>query len=94
MQDPKGPQRTHAETEKHAQEALANQLNSKKDYIVHGIKGTFMVWFTGALQLRSWNRHRLYAWRFVGRSEVATDSMVQCKVHWKGLQYKWTGFSC
>ena len=43
MQDPKGPQTTHAETEKHAQEALTNQLNSKKDYIVRGIKGP--SWF-------------------------------------------------
>ena len=43
MQDPKGPQRTRAETEKHAREALANQLNNKKDYIVHGIKGP--SWF-------------------------------------------------
>lgn len=43
MQDPKGPQRTRAETEKHAREALANQLNYKKDYIVHGIKGP--SWF-------------------------------------------------
>ncbi|XP_068737234.1 uncharacterized protein [Montipora capricornis] len=43
MQDPKGPQRTRAETEKNAREALANQLNNKKDYIVHGIKGP--SWF-------------------------------------------------
>ena len=37
-----------AETEKHARQPLANQLNKKKDYIVHGIK-TFMVWITEAL---------------------------------------------
>ena len=43
MEDPKGPQRTRAETEKHARHALANQLNDKKDYIVHGIKGP--SWF-------------------------------------------------
>ena len=43
MQDPKGPQRTRAETEKHAREALANQLNNQKDYIVHGIEGP--SWF-------------------------------------------------
>ena len=43
MEDPKGPQRTRAETEKHARHALANQLNGKKDYIVHGIKGP--SWF-------------------------------------------------
>ena len=37
--DPNGPLRMRTETEKHAREALDNQLNGKKDYIVHGIKG-------------------------------------------------------
>ena len=43
MDDPKGPQQTRPETERHAKEALTNQLNGKKDYIVHGIKGP--TWF-------------------------------------------------
>ena len=42
-EDPKGPLRTQAETREHAREALTNQLNNKKDYIVHGIKGP--TWF-------------------------------------------------